>query len=115
MGDDSMNDLISRQAAIDAFNLPIYNIKGKENAERVVEYLEAVLQRIKKLPSAEPDRRRGRWEFVEDEDWVGGEYYRCSACGWGYSCKMYHEPDEFEHCPHCGAEMGPGKEEKGDS
>ena len=49
-----MSDLIDRQAAIDAFDLPIYNIKGKENAEKVVEYLKAVLQRIKDLPSAQP-------------------------------------------------------------
>lgn len=50
-----MNDLISRQDAIDAFDLPIYNIKGRENAERVVEYLKAVIQRIKDLPSAQPE------------------------------------------------------------
>lgn len=52
-----MSDLIDRQEAIDAFDLPIYNIKGRENAERVVEYLKAVLRRIKELPSAHPDGR----------------------------------------------------------
>lgn len=51
----SSADCISRQAAIDAFDLPIYNIKGRENAERVVEYLKAVIQRIKDLPSAQPE------------------------------------------------------------
>ena len=51
-----MSDLISRQAAIDALDLPIYNIKGKENAERVIEYLKAVIQRIKDLPSAQPEQ-----------------------------------------------------------
>lgn len=49
------DDTISRQAAIDAFDLPIYNITGRENAERVVEYLKAVIQRIKDLPSAQPE------------------------------------------------------------
>lgn len=51
-----MADLIDRQDVIDAFDLPIYNIKGKENAEKVVEYLKEVIQRIKDLPSAQPDR-----------------------------------------------------------
>ena len=50
-----MADLIDRQAAIDAFDLPIYNITGRENAERVIEYLKAVIQRIKDLPSAQPE------------------------------------------------------------
>lgn len=50
-----MADLIDRQDVIDAFDLPIYNITGRENAERVIEYLKAVIQRIKDLPSAQPE------------------------------------------------------------
>ena len=53
-----MADLIDRQDVIDAFDLPIYNIKGKENAERVIEYLKAVIQRIKDLPSAQPEHTK---------------------------------------------------------
>ena len=55
-----MDDLIRRQAAIDAFDLPIYNIKGRENAERIVEYLKAVIQRIKDLPSAKVEQKKGK-------------------------------------------------------
>lgn len=76
-----MDDLIIRQAAIDAVeeyfgDLPI-----------VVHY--DMLQLIKKLPSAE---RRGRWEQVGDNT------YRCSACGEISCCKSLF-------CGDCGAKM----------
>ena len=96
-------DLISRQAAIDAFDLPIYNIKGKENAERVVEYLKAVLQRIKELPSAEPERKRGWWikQPYKSDKYV---IFRCSEClkesGFGHV-----ESKWANFCPNCGARM----------
>ena len=93
-----MDDLISRQAAIDAFDLPIYNITGRENAERVVEYLKAVIQRIKDLPSAQPERKKGKWIWSEENaSWC------CGAC----DC-VFEEIDwrpEYNFCPNCGARM----------
>ena len=84
-----MDDLISRQAAIDAFDMPIFNIKGKENAERFVEYLRTVLQRIKELPSAQPEiirckdcakrkycRTSTAWAVAPDDDWYCGDAER---------------------------------------
>ena len=49
-----MSDLISRQAAIDAINCNIV-ITGKRNAEEVASTIEAFVDRIKALPSAEPE------------------------------------------------------------
>lgn len=48
-------DCISRQAAIDAFDMLLIDNTGRQNAERVVEYLQTVIQRIKELPTAQPE------------------------------------------------------------
>jgi len=47
--------LISRQAAIDAFTDEI-QVTGRANAESVKAYVKLVIDRIKRLPSAQPMR-----------------------------------------------------------
>ena len=54
-----MDDLISRQAAIDAINCDI-TITGRQNAELVAATIGAFVDRIKALPSAQPDIIRCR-------------------------------------------------------
>lgn len=51
------NDLISKQAAIDAFNTGVDEliVAGKGNAEAVEKYLNGVIDMIKELPSAQPE------------------------------------------------------------
>ena len=49
-----MDDLISRQAAIDAINCDI-TITGRQNAELVAATIGSFADRIKALPSAQPD------------------------------------------------------------
>lgn len=49
--------------------------------------------------------RHGRWVQKEDEDWAGGGKTMCSRCEYGYSWKMYLEPESFKFCPNCGAKM----------
>ena len=51
-----MSDLISRQAAIDAFNTNIDElvVSEKENAEAVERYLNRVIDEIKQLPPIQP-------------------------------------------------------------
>lgn len=114
-----MADLIDRQAAIDALDAPIYNIKGKDNAERMVEYLQTVIRRIKNLPPAEPERKTGHW--IEDAE----SYYRavndkgggvnedtpyfmddiaCSECLALFSV-IDNCTEAFNYCPNCGADM----------
>ena len=63
--DRRMSDLISRQAAIDAFNTDTDElvVVGKENADAVERYLNRVIDEIKQLPSAQPEqqhRKRGK-------------------------------------------------------
>ena len=49
-----MNDLISRQAAIKALDGK-FDITGLENAETVKDYINGVDERLRRLPSAEPE------------------------------------------------------------
>ena len=49
-----MDDLISRQAAIDAIHCDI-TVTGKQNAELVASTIGAFVDRIKALPSAQPE------------------------------------------------------------
>ena len=58
-----MNDLISRQAAIDAINCDI-TITGRQNAELVAATIGSFADRIKALPSAQPEGRSG--VFIPD-------------------------------------------------
>ena len=46
------NDLISRQAAIDALDGE-FNITGRENAETIRDYINGVDKKLRELPSAE--------------------------------------------------------------
>ena len=87
-----MDDLISRQAAVDAV------IKLVQEAEcrypkhmAIPEFVYQGVVSIRELPSAE---RRGRWKCVS----IGR--YGCSLCG--------HEPyyvKDLHYCPNCGARM----------
>ena len=58
-----MNDLISRQAAIDAFNCTNELIvSGEANAHNVTNYINKVIGKIESLPSAQPEQR-----YTEEE------------------------------------------------
>ena len=77
-----MDDLISRQDAIDAL------MNDSDWADAI--------PTIKSLPSA--DRPTGKWVFVEE--FMGINRYKCSAC----------EREELRthlsnFCPNCGADM----------
>ncbi len=89
-----MDDLISRQAAIDA----LYSVD---------EYNSRSLKAIKQLPPIQP--KRGRWIYCEDTtaDCVDG--YRCDQCGlfvpWDYQHKSIDYIKDYNFCPNCGAKM----------
>jgi DNA-directed RNA polymerase subunit RPC12/RpoP len=90
------DDLISRQAAIDA----LYHVD---------EYNGRSVEAIRNLPSARPERIRGRWIYGEDSiaDCVDG--YRCDQCGlfvpWDYQHKSIDYIKDYNFCPNCGADM----------
>ena len=87
-----MSDLISRQAAIDAIRGEI-EINGYSH---VVDVLE-------QLPSAQPERKTGKWiRHDEIKNVYGGICIECSECGEKYV--VQHILDE-KYCRNCGADM----------
>ena len=88
-----MSDLIERQEAIDAMRNSFCG-----NTYEVDKAIEAVEQ----LPSAEPERKKGKWiydtERVAGDGWTYSQYH-CSECG-------FQELGGLANfCPHCGVDM----------
>lgn len=81
------NDHISRQAAIESFEDTTYT---KNEIRR----------RITELPSAQPERKTGRWIAHVGGKFVGFPYmhYECDQC-------RAFKPTETNFCPDCGADM----------
>ena len=80
-----MDDLISRQAAIEVADA-VWTVTGDKNVAKV-------WQQIKDLPSAE---RRGQW--IDITKCGGCSVFKCSECG-------DLQLEESYYCPNCGARM----------
>jgi hypothetical protein len=114
---DMNNDLISRQAAIDVVHRAIYDffdicsdddespITYKD--EKLLEINKAITTQICKLPSAQPERKKGKWIY----EGARGRFpaCRCSVCGNVENADWAMISGEVNYCPHCGADMR-GKE-----
>ena len=97
-----MNDLISRQEAIDALAKFVPYAICDESTESYTNGLTDAYNLICQLPSAEPVKH-GKW-IVWDEI-IAGIYHtvsECSECGFTTD-KMSRE--EMPYCPNCGADM----------
>ena len=94
------DDLISRQAAIEALDGEI-EITGRTNAEAVKGYVRLVKDRLERLPSAQ---RTGRWKVSELPK---GKMKYCSECGFG---QYIADERQYNFCPNCGALMDEEKE-----
>ena len=83
-----MDDLISRQAAID-----LYKEYQPYLAIKVWEFGEA----LKQLPSSQPEQKVGKW--------VGGDIGYCTCCGHkGCASDIWNACEEI-YCPNCGSKM----------
>jgi len=99
-----MNNLIDRQAAIEAFGLSEKTRKyGGDHSGYDTRMLYEIQDVLESLPPAEPERKIGKWITL----WRGSAVtsYKCSECGrtvrddTGYDvCK------DYPYC-HCGARM----------
>ena len=94
-----MDNLISRQAAIDAIR-KIYDSVGILGEKWAVDKCQMA---IKDLPSAQPERKTGKWiRHDEIKNLYGGICIECSECGEKYV--VQHILDE-KYCRNCGADM----------
>ena len=83
-----MDDLISRQAAIDALDC----INGVEEV-------------LRSLPSAQPEPKEGHW-ILYDKRFPWRTWYKCSECGNYLDFSGVNGGRVEPHfCPNCGAKM----------
>lgn len=91
-----MDDLISRQAVMDAFNLSEKTRKyGGDHSGYDTMMLYEIQDVIEDLPSVTPKQKMGRW--IKHIQWEIS-MYECSECGtW--------TDDDSSFCPNCGARI----------
>lgn len=99
-----MDDLISRQAAIDAFDKQYWK---QINIPISKEIRKAAQDTIRELPSVQ---RKGKWVRITDE--VFADRFECSECG------KLPPIENFEwwlsdYCPNCGADMRGESDDRG--
>ena len=96
-----MDDSISRQAAIDAI----------DNWWMIVDDNRHPVDVIKALPSAQPERKNGKW-IIRDNPGTGWYRVTCSECGEDVTSTapvIGFFPDAkvlWDYCPYCGSFNG---------
>ena len=89
-----MMDLIERQAAVDEANAWLLECLGVTKQNRSC----GLIRRLEDLPSAQPERKKGKWIIVDDcELFIA----KCSECGRIEDSRMVYR---YPYC-HCGADM----------
>ena len=94
---ENTSDVISRQAALEAFNVDMSGISvtiSGRGAGKVYGYVKTVTDRIKALPTVQP--KRGKW--IDKSGGIEGAWNYCSVCG-------EQAIDLYDFCPNCGADM----------
>lgn len=96
-----MDDLISRQAAIDALAKFVPYAICDESTESYTNGLTDAYNLILQLPSAQPERKKGKWIPVTN----GRGGFECDECH-NYA-PSFQDGVEWlsDYCPNCGADM----------
>ena len=87
-----MDDLISRQAAIDAIMCEPTD----------AHYPSWYAERLEQLPSAQQERKKGKWIYHSEIGW--GDTWLCDQCGEKTTSTVMGKP-RANYCPMCGADM----------
>lgn len=102
-----MNDLISRQAAIEAVRK--CPVKEVTPAYMLIDKAEAMTE-LMMAPSAQPMRKKGKWKPHREKsrEYIGTvlacvtyDYWLCDICGY----RVTNGQPMYNFCPHCGADM----------
>lgn len=105
---NSCTDAISRRAAVDALANYIHNVDkvystGELSADDCKDAAHSIL---KDLPSAQPQRMRGRWIDAHRYGWSGAYWFiKCGNCGYERRDDNHDLDVEYKFCPNCGADM----------
>lgn len=94
------NDLIYRQDAIDVVN------KNRDSVFHDSVHYEDAVYDISNLPSAQPERKRGKWLA---DNRPGGGFWVCSCCK--FPSEAFAANVLYKFCPHCGADMRGGQDD----
>ena len=96
-----MDDLISRQAAIEAIACAIWHYPNLSFLSDYDHAHELAEDALKRLPPAKPERKTGKWIKVGQSFVYPDKFrnYMCSECG----CDI--EKTKYNYCPWCGAKM----------
>lgn len=96
-------DAIYRQDAVDALAKFVPYAIDDDCTRAYTDGLTDAYNLICNLPSAEPERKTGRWiRHPEQKNIYGGKCVECSECGEKYV--VSHIEDE-KYCRNCGAKM----------
>ena len=108
-----MSDLISRQDAVNIINGYAEQFNGyigTPNDSEVYAYARGLLLSIERnisaLPSAQPERKKGKWILVNGHTSINCSV--CHKCNWSLSFE--DAVRQFNYCPNCGADMRGEKE-----
>ena len=93
-----MKDIIYRQDAIKELESEKDKKAKGDIAVFYNKIIENDIEKLRKLPSAQPEQKRGKWIDYANS------HCECSVCHteWSY---FQNEVECFEFCPNCGAKM----------
>ena len=102
-----MDELISRQAAIDAWKEDFKGFVNSLDMQR--DDYKGIMGYIDEVPYAQPERKKGKWTEANTHTFG---IYECDVCkGWTY---IPNKPSEYNFCPRCGADMREGEKNEDD-
>jgi hypothetical protein len=91
-----MSDFIPRQHALNVLSeVAIDNFSLSDSFEVYLKALNDASERIKKIPSARSEQKRGKWITIKYP------FSKCSIC----NCDFDTANNEANYCPVCGAAM----------
>jgi len=95
-----MSDLIRRDDAIYKFShLDMQVYEGSTCVGiRTCLTKEEIIYAIDDIPTAEPERKNGKWSNYKDE-------HCCSVCKCVVISDCWNDEIRYDYCPYCGADM----------
>lgn len=97
-----MSDLIRREDVVEA----LYQAIRTTLTGTFADSMSLAIAMVNNLPSAEPERNKGEWNFI------GDNMFECTHCGVVYTTQQLNglrnyavDPYTPRFCPNCGADM----------